>query len=69
MFPDHLETSVGRIFEEVATQHPYKSSFAIIGHGRKALTSRIALTELAEKTLDLRYYIWGAGAKVMKGGH
>ena len=57
-FPDYLETSVGRFFEEVAVQHPDKSGFAIIRHGRKAFTARIALTELAEKSLDVQYYIW-----------
>ena len=61
-FADYLETSVGRFFEEVAVQHPDKSGFAIIRHGRKAFTSRIALTELAEKTLDVQYYIWEADA-------
>ena len=57
-FPDYLETSVGRFFEEVAVQHPDQSGFAIIRHGRKAFTARIALTELAEKSLDVQYYIW-----------
>jgi len=61
-FPDYLETSVGQFFEEAAVRHPGKSGFAIIRHGRKAFTSRIALTELAEKTLDVQYYIWEADA-------
>ena len=30
----------------------------LLRYGRKAFTSRIALTELAEKTLDVQYYIW-----------
>jgi putative cardiolipin synthase len=61
-FQKHLETSVGQLFEEVAEQHPDKSGFAIIRHGRKAFTARIALTELAEKSLDVQYYIWEADA-------
>ena len=57
-FTDYLDTSVGQLFEESAVQHPGESGFAIIRRGRQAFTARIALTELAEKTLDLQYYIW-----------
>ncbi len=59
---NYQQTSVGRFFDEAASQHPGKSGFAIIRHGRKAFTSRIGLTELAEKTLDVQYYIWEADA-------
>jgi putative cardiolipin synthase len=57
-FQDYLDTSVGQLFEEAADQHPDKSGFAIIRYGRQAFTARIALTELAEKSLDVQYYIW-----------
>ncbi|MEM7023843.1 MAG: phospholipase D family protein [Pseudomonadota bacterium] len=56
--PNYLDTSVGQLFEEAASQHPGESGFAIIRWGREAFTDRIALTELAEKSLDLQYYIW-----------
>jgi putative cardiolipin synthase len=61
-FQEYLETSVGQLFEETAEQHPDESGFAIIRYGRQAFTSRIALTELAEKSLDVQYYIWEADA-------
>jgi putative cardiolipin synthase len=61
-FPDYLDTSVGQLFEETASQHPDESGFAIIRRGRQAFTARIALTELAEKSLDVQYYIWEADA-------
>lgn len=51
-FPGYLDTSLGKLFEEVAVQHPGESGFA----------SRVALTELAEKSLDVQYYIWEADA-------
>jgi putative cardiolipin synthase len=35
-----------------------ESGFAIIRHGRQAFTDRVALSQLAGKTLDLQYYIW-----------
>ncbi|MEA2094578.1 MAG: phospholipase D family protein [Pseudomonadota bacterium] len=61
-YPDYLDTSVGQLFEEAAVQHPGESGFAIIRYGRQAFTARIALTELAEKSLDVQYYIWEADA-------
>jgi putative cardiolipin synthase len=57
-FPGYLDTSVGQLFEEAAAQHPGESGFAIIRRGRQAFTARIALTELAEQSLDVQYYIW-----------
>jgi len=61
-FQDYQDTSVGQLFEEAAVQHPGESGFAIIRYGRPAFTARIELTELAEKSLDLQYYIWEADA-------
>ena len=61
-FTDYLNTSVGQLYEEAAVEHPGESGFAIIRYGRPAFTSRVALTELAEKTLDVQYYIWEADA-------
>ncbi len=57
-FTGYTTTSLGRLFEEAATQHPGESGFSIIRDGRWAFTARVALTELAEKSLDLQYYIW-----------
>jgi putative cardiolipin synthase len=57
-FQDYLDTSVGQLFEQAAAQHPGKSGFRIITEGRGAFTSRIALVDLAEQTLDAQYYIW-----------
>jgi putative cardiolipin synthase len=55
-FENHLETQLGRIFEEAAAQHPDQSGFSIVRHGRKAFTARIALADLAEHSLDVPYY-------------
>jgi cardiolipin synthase C len=57
-YQDYLDTSLGQLFEEVAVQHPGESGFAMIRYGRRAFTTRVALTELAEQSLDLQYYIW-----------
>ena len=61
-FPDHASTAIGAYFEKAAASHPGQSGFAIFPDGSRAFTSRIAMTELAEKTLDLQYFIWDADA-------
>jgi putative cardiolipin synthase len=55
---DYPATSLDQLFEKDAARHPGESGFAIIRHGRQAFTARVALTDLAEKSLDLQYYIW-----------
>ena len=57
-FEDHASTAVGRYLDEAAARHPGESGFAIMPHGRQAFAARVMLTELAEKTLDVQYYIW-----------
>jgi putative cardiolipin synthase len=57
-FQEYRATSVGKLFEQAAAQHPGKSGFDIIRQGRQAFTARVAMTELAEKSLDVQYYIW-----------
>jgi cardiolipin synthase C len=59
-FPDHASTAIGAYFERAAAAHPGQSGFAILPDGSRAFTARIAMTELAEKTLDLQYFIWDA---------
>jgi putative cardiolipin synthase len=59
-FQNYDTTSMGRLFEEAAVRHPEKSGFALIRKGRPAFTGRVAMTAMAEKTLDLQYYIWEA---------
>lgn len=51
-------TRVGQLFEKETVNHPGKSGFSIIRYGRQAFTARIAMTEMAEKSLDLQYYLW-----------
>jgi putative cardiolipin synthase len=59
---DHEGTAIGKQLVQAAAQHPGQSGFAIIRYGRPAFTARMALTELAERSLDLQYYIWEADA-------
>jgi putative cardiolipin synthase len=55
-------TTIGRQLAEMAMVHPGESGFAMIRYPRPAFTSRIMLTELAEKSLDMRYFIWEGDA-------
>jgi putative cardiolipin synthase len=61
-FPYYAGTPIGAYIDKAAGSHPDQSGFAIFPDGRRAFTSRIAMTELAEKTLDLQYFIWDEDA-------
>ena len=52
------ETTLGRIVAEASSRHLDQSGFALMAAGRRAFTSRIALTDMAERTVDAQYYIW-----------
>ena len=56
-FKAHKSTSIGKMFDREAAKHPGKSGFNIIRYGRSAFTLRIAMIEMAEKSLDLQYYV------------
>lgn len=57
---DYQSTTLGQRYTATEMQHPGESGFAIIRYGRNAFSTRIAMTDLAEKTLDLQYYIWAS---------
>ncbi len=57
---DYATTSTGRIFEKFSAQNNSSSGFLLLKKGRNAFTTRVAMADLAERTLDLQYYIWSA---------
>jgi putative cardiolipin synthase len=57
---DYESTAMAQLFEETADQYPGNSGFALLRRARPAFTSRIAMAAMAEKSLDLQYYIWEA---------
>ena len=61
-FQDHESTVIGKQLADMAAEHPGNSGFAIIRFPRPAFTSRIMMTDMAEKSLDVQYYIWEADA-------
>jgi putative cardiolipin synthase len=61
-FAEHESTAIGAQLSALAAAHPGESGFAIIRYGQPALAARIALADLAEKSLDVQYYIFEADA-------
>jgi len=59
-FQDYEKTRLGREFGAAAAAHPGESGVEIIRYGRFALATRLMMADLAEKSLDLQYYIWDA---------
>ena len=54
----YTSTSMGKIFAKKEMNHPGRSGFDIVSYGREAFTARIAMAQMAEKSLDLQYYLW-----------
>ncbi len=59
---DHSGAAIVDYLARSAAHHPWKSGFALTHARRQAFADRVALTELAEKTLDLQYYVWVSDA-------
>ena len=57
-FEDYASTRLGRFFGAAADEHPGLSGFSLLSHGREAFIARLALADLAERSLDMQYYVW-----------
>jgi putative cardiolipin synthase len=57
-FDDPASTRLGRFFGPAADAHPGLSGFSLLSHGREAFITRLALADLAERSLDMQYYMW-----------
>jgi putative cardiolipin synthase len=51
-------TRLGQIAQPLLKAHPGESGFRPLRNGVDALLARIVLAEVAERTLDVQYYIW-----------
>jgi putative cardiolipin synthase len=51
-------TRLGQFFSPAADKHPGLSGFSLLSHAREAFIVRLALAGLAERSLDMQYYIW-----------
>ena len=57
-FEDPASTRLGQFFGPAANEHPGLSGFSLLSHGREAFIVRLALADLAERSLDMQYYVW-----------
>jgi cardiolipin synthase C len=57
-FEGYASTRLGRFFGTEAEEHPGLSGFDLLSEGREAFIVRLALIDLAERSLDMQYYIW-----------
>jgi cardiolipin synthase C len=57
-FASPQTTTLGALFQEAADNHPGLSGFSVVREGSRAFTARLAMADLAEKSLDAQYYIW-----------
>ncbi len=57
-FDEPASTRLGQFFGPAADEHPGLSGFGLLSHGREAFIVRLALADLAERSLDMQYYVW-----------
>lgn len=57
-FAQPQTTTLGALFQEAADQHPGLSGFSVVRESERAFMARLAMADLAEKSLDAQYYIW-----------
>lgn len=55
---DTKDTLLARKITPEVSRHPGKSGFFMLTSGMDAFVARIGLIELAERSLDIQYYIW-----------
>lgn len=58
MIDDGQATRMGRQFSEQVAGNPGKSGVFLLRHGRDAFAARTLLARLAEKSLDIQYYMY-----------
>jgi putative cardiolipin synthase len=58
--PEDHTTTLARLFEPTVAKHRGESGVEYMRFGRVALEARLALCDLAQRSLDLQYYIWDA---------
>ena len=56
--PQDTSTSLGEFYGPSLKAHPGKSAFLLLDTAKEAFLARIALVEMAEKTIDAQYFIW-----------
>ncbi|WP_297972117.1 hypothetical protein [uncultured Amaricoccus sp.] len=55
---DVAATRLGRFFGPASDTYPGLSGFGLLGPAREAFVVRLAVADLAERSLDMQYYVW-----------
>lgn len=55
---DTGNTKIGQVLAPLLAQHPNKSGIYALQDSQEAFVSRVVMTHVAERTLDVQYYIW-----------
>lgn len=55
---NYQSTTMGKHWAAEEARHPGESGFGLLRYGVNAFNVRVAMVDLAEKTLDLQVYIW-----------
>ena len=56
-YTDTRDTHLGRLYEAQAGKHPGESAFYLLGNGLDAFVARAVLAQVAERSIDLQYYM------------
>ena len=59
-FKEPGQTTLGRAYADAQAEHPGESGFRLLNSGSSALLTRAAMADLAERSIDLQYYIYDA---------
>jgi putative cardiolipin synthase len=57
-YPDTGDTLMGREISRQGAAHPGESGFHLLGNGLDAFVARAVLTHLAERSIDVQYYLY-----------
>ena len=55
---DTHDTRLAKAISPLVRAHPAKSGIHALANGRDAFAARVLLAEVAQRTLDVQYYIW-----------
>ncbi len=53
-----MSTRLAQFFDTAVEAHPGLSGFSLLSQAREAFIVRLALADLAERSLDMQYYVW-----------
>jgi putative cardiolipin synthase len=55
---DTDSTALGRLYWDAETSHAGESGFVLLEDGRRSATARVALIDIAERTIDVQTFTW-----------